>query len=56
MNVEVTAPNGNKSYPIYEPSHRNNLVKFYADYVIANPGAEVVIKDDKGEVVLALVG
>ena len=55
MNVEVTMANGEKSYPIYEPSHRNNLVLFYTQYVIDNPGAEVVIKDDKGSVVLALV-
>ncbi len=55
MNVEVTNPNGNKAYPIYEPSHRNSIVKFYVEYVTNNPGAEVVIKDDNGNVVLAMV-
>ena len=55
MNVEVTNPNGETIYPIYEPSHRNTLVKFYAEYVIENPGAKVTIKDDNGNVVLALV-
>ena len=55
MNVEVTTAKGEKSYPIYDPAHRNNLVQFYTQYVIDNPGAEVVIKDDNGNVVLALV-
>ncbi len=55
MNVEVTAPNGNKSYPIYEPSYRNTLVQFYTNYVIENPGSQVVIKDDNNNIVLSLV-
>lgn len=52
MNVVVTMANGEKTYPIYEPSHKLNLVKFYADYVTNNPGSSVVITDDNGSVVL----
>lgn len=55
MNVTVTAPNGDISYPIYEPSHKLHLVKFYTEYVENNPGAKVVIVDDNDNVVLALV-
>jgi hypothetical protein len=56
MNVEVTLANGEKSFPIYEPSHKNHLIQFYATYVNENPGSSVVIKDDFGNVVLDMVG
>ena len=52
MNVTVTMANGEISTPIYEPSHKLSLVKFYADYVTNNPGSSVVILDDNGNVVL----
>ena len=52
MNVTVTNPNGESIYPVYEPSHKLSLVKFYTEYVIENVGAKVLIKDDLGNVVL----
>ena len=52
MNVTVTMANGEKTYPVYEPSHKLSLVKFYADYVTNNPGSKVVIVDDFGNTVL----
>jgi len=52
MNVTVTKANGDISTPVYEPSHKLTLVKFYAEYVIDNPGSKVLIKDDFGNVVL----
>ena len=56
MNVEVTMPSGEKSYPIYAPEHKNGLIQFYATYVNENPGSSVIIKDDFGNVVLDMVG
>jgi hypothetical protein len=56
MNVEVTNPNGETIYPIYEPSHKNQLIEFYANYVNTHKGSKVIIKDDFGNVVLDMVG
>ena len=52
MNVTVTMANGEISTPVYEPSHKLALIKFYANYVESNPGSSVVILDDLGNVVL----
>ena len=53
MNVSITWANGNSLNPIFEPSHKENIIAFYTN-MLNEPQAvpvSVRITDDNGELV-----